>query len=69
MDLTLFFILLGFALCNFVGLGLWIHEYKQEPHDVVWYKDWKFWVWFFYVLILGTAYAVLRLILYIKSLF
>ena len=61
-------ILLGFGIGNLIGFGLWLYEYTHEKHSVKWYKDGKFWLWFFYTLLFGIAYAVLRLILYIKEL-
>ena len=68
MNWTLFFILLGFGIGNLIGFGLWLYEYTHGKHNVKWYKDGNFWLWFFYTLLVGTAYAVLRLILLIVSL-
>lgn len=68
MNWTLFWILLGFGIGNLIGFGLWLYEYIHEKHSVKWYKDGKFWLWFFYTLLFGIAYAVLKLILYIKEL-
>ncbi len=68
MNWVVFFVLLGFGLGNLVGLGLWLNEYIHESHKTVWYKDGKFWLWFFYLLVVGIAYAVIKLIQYIAGL-
>lgn len=68
MNWTVFCILLGFAIGNLIGFGLWLHEYICDTHKVEWYKDGKFWLWFLYILVFGTAYVVLRLVLYIREL-
>ncbi len=68
MNWTLFWILLGFGIGNLIGFGLWLHEYIHEKHSIKWYKDGKFWLWFFYTLLFGIAYAGLKLILFIVSL-
>lgn len=64
MNLVVFCVLLGFALFNLLGVGIYHYEWKHaEP-----YKDWhckEFYIWTPYLLLLGTAYCVLRLILWI----
>lgn len=63
-------VILGLVILNLVGVGLWHHEYKTEHADRnKWKTDKNFWKWTIYLLLFGTAYSVLRLILYIKSLF
>lgn len=63
-------VILGLVILNLVGVGLWHHDYKIEHVDRnKWKTDKNFWKWTIYLLLFGTAYSVLRLILYIKSLF
>jgi hypothetical protein len=70
MNWTVFCILLGFVILNLVGVALWHREYKIEHADRnKWKTDKNFWKWTIYLFLFGTAYSVLRLILYIKSLF
>ena len=68
MNWVVFFVLLAFGLGNITGLALWLYQYTHEKHVAKWYKDKTFWLWVPYLIVAGSAYAVLRLILYIVDL-
>lgn len=67
MNWVVFGVLLGFALFNLLGVALFHWEWKAD------FKDWKtnkhFWTWTVMLLLFGTAYTVLRFILFLKGLF
>lgn len=75
MNWTLFFILLGFGLFNLLGVGIYHHEYREENKKYEKYanrnalKDKGFWGWTIMLMLFGTAYVVLRFILFLKGLF
>ena len=68
MDWVIFWVLLGFCIGNLTGFGLWLYEYTHEEHKVKWYKNGKFWLWIFYLLLFGIAYAIIKLVQYIVDL-
>lgn len=67
MDLVQILILSGFGIGNLVGFALWLYQYCHESHKTKWYKDFSFWSWEVMTLLFGTAYAVLRLILWLRE--
>ena len=69
MNWVVFSVLTGLVLFNLLGVGIYHYEWKHTPFQ---YKTWKckeFYMWTIYLLLFGTAYCVLRLILWIKGLF
>ena len=69
MNWIVFGVLTGLIVFNLLGVGIWHYEYAHETHKVIWKKDKSFWVWTVMLLLFGTAYCVLRLILYLRGLF
>ena len=66
MNWVVFCVLLGFVIFNLLGVGIHHYEWKHA----VPYKDWhckEFYTWTAYLILFGTAYCVLRLILWIKE--
>lgn len=67
MNWVVFGVLLGLVVFNFLSVGIYHYEWKHAKP----YKSWKckeFYMWTAYLMIFGTAFCVLRLILWIKSL-
>ena len=64
MNWVVFCVLLGLVIFNLLGVGIHHYEWKHA----VPYKDWRckeFYIWTTYLILFGTAYCVLRLILLI----
>jgi hypothetical protein len=70
MNWVVFGVLLGLVFFNLLGVGIYHYEYKKDYERIPdnWKKDSGFWKWTVYILLFGTAYCVLRLIIWIKDL-
>ena len=66
MNWVVFCVLLGFALLNLLGVGIYHYEWKHaDPH-----KDWhckEFYWTTFYFLLVGTGYCLAKLIHWITE--
>lgn len=74
MNWVVFGVLLGFAIFNLLGVGIWHYEYRKDNETYEKYanrnalKDKSFWGWTVMLLLFGTAYVVLRFIIFLKGL-
>ena len=75
MNWVVFGVLLGLAVFNLLGVGMYHYEYRQDNNKYEKYKnrnvlkDKSFWTWTICLLLFGIAYVVLRFILFLKGLF
>lgn len=70
MNWVVFGVLMGLAIFNLLGVGIYHYEWKHDKYRKD--KNWKckeFITWTIYLLLFGTAYCVLRFILFLKGLF
>lgn len=75
MNWVIFGVLTGLVLFNLLGVGMYHYEYRQDNNKYEKYKnrnalkDKGFWGWTIMLMLFGTAYVVLRVIIFLKGLF
>lgn len=69
MNWVVFGVLLGLAVFNLLGVGIWHYEWRNDHKEAPqqWKKDKHFWTWTIYLLLVGIAYVVLRAIIWVKE--
>lgn len=67
MDLVQILILTGFGIGNLVGIALWVYQNYYVILMTKWYKDFGFWMCLIMLILFGTAYLVISLILWFKE--
>lgn len=74
MNWVIFSVLTGLVLLNLLGVGLYHYEYHKDNMTYEKYanrkalKDKSFWGWTIMLVLFGTAYVVLRVIIFLKGL-
>ena len=74
MNWVIFSVLTGLVLFNLLGVGLYHYEYHKDNMTYEKYanrkalKDKSFWTWTIMLVLFGTAYVVLRVIIFLKGL-
>lgn len=75
MNWVIFSVLTGLVLFNLLGVGLYHYEYHKDNMTYKKYanrnalKDKGFWGWTIMLMLFGTAYVILRVIIFLKGLF
>lgn len=75
MNWVIFSVLVGLVLFNLFGVGLYHYEYHKDNMTYEKYanrkavKDKSFWSWTVMLMLFGTAYVILRVIIFLKGLF
>ena len=74
MNWIIFSVLTSLVLFNLLGVGLYHYEYHKDNMTYEKYanrkalKDKNFWTWTIMLVLFGTAYVVLRVIIFLKGL-